>query len=254
MMDYDLHIHTVYCGHAKHNTVEAICRQAEALGLSVIAITDHIYEPADREKIDIIRQEVAATAPSCRVLVGAEIDVDFRYTDGRLVLEDVDGLDYVIGGFHYVPTMGHYPWNPEQLGMPVEQFLELWQQSLLGVVSNAPIDTLAHPGRMLAACVALEDYFEYGLSVLRQAAAISARRQIAWELNDLTGQRLSAFGNDNWHRIYQVALEEGVRLVYGSDAHNPQSIGAQSYVQRWLAKLPADALRRPEEIIQRVKV
>ena len=132
MIDYDLHIHTAYCGHAKQMTVATICRQADALGLRLIAITDHIYEPANRGTIEQIRREVELAQPRCRVLVGAEIDVDYRCTDGRLVADDFDGLDYIIAGFHYVPTMGHYPWSIDERRMDIERFLEVWESSLLG--------------------------------------------------------------------------------------------------------------------------
>ncbi|MHC4290750.1 MAG: PHP domain-containing protein, partial [Planctomycetota bacterium] len=42
MIDYDLHIHTEYCGHAAGMTVAAVLRRVEELGLKTIAITDHI--------------------------------------------------------------------------------------------------------------------------------------------------------------------------------------------------------------------
>ena len=45
MINYDLHIHTKYCGHAPGMTVEAILRKADILGLETIAITSHIFDP-----------------------------------------------------------------------------------------------------------------------------------------------------------------------------------------------------------------
>lgn len=250
LFDYDLHIHTAYCGHAPTMTVEAICARADALGLRMIAITDHIFAPADHAVIERIRDEVAALRPQCRVLVGAEVDVDSDYADGRLVTDTLDGLDYVIAGFHYVPTMGHYPWSIQQRKMDIEPFLEVWESSLLGIVSNPKIHTLAHPGRMLAACTELEVYFEHGLAVLEKVAQLSAQNHIAWEVNELTGSRLPAYWQEQWYRIYQVALAAGVKLVYGSDAHMPESIGTHAFAESVLQKLPAGSLSRPEEIIR----
>lgn len=249
MINYDLHIHTEYCGHAPGMTVAAICRRAEELGLSAIAITDHIYEPKDIARIKQIRAEVRAYAPRCRVYIGAEVDVDADYTDGRLVTDALSGLDYVIGGFHYVPTVGHYPWSRDDRRLDEETFLEVWESTLLGVVSNPAIDTLAHPGRMLAACLDLDAHFEYGLSVLEKAARLSAKNAIAWELNELTGSRLSTYWQSQWHRVYEVALAAGVKLVYGSDAHSPAAIGMHAFVDRLLEKLPPNCLARPEEIV-----
>lgn len=250
MINYDLHIHTEYCGHAGGMTVKAIVRRAEELGLSCIAVTDHIFGPKGHAVIERIRADVKAVQPKLKVYVGAEIDVDADYTDGRLVTEDLDGLDYVIAGFHYVPTVGHYPWSREDRHLDEETFLEVWESSLLGIVSNPAIDTLAHPGRMLAACMDLDIYFEHGLSVFEKAAQLSVKNNIAWELNELTGHRLGAYWQEQWYRIYEVALDAGVKIIFGSDAHAPDAVGLCLFAESVLEKLPKDSLAQPEAIIE----
>ncbi|MHC5094131.1 MAG: PHP domain-containing protein [Planctomycetota bacterium] len=104
MLNYDLHIHTEYCGHATGMTVAAILKQAEAMGLSTIAITDHIFKQADHRVIEKIREDVAEYRSAIKVYVGAEVDVDPDYADGRLVTDDLDGLD--IGGESAASTRG----------------------------------------------------------------------------------------------------------------------------------------------------
>ncbi|MBL7214493.1 MAG: PHP domain-containing protein [Phycisphaerae bacterium] len=250
MLSYDLHIHTEYCGHAPGMTVAAICKQAARLGLSAIAITDHVFEHSDIAKIDKIRAEAKAFQGHCTVYIGAEVDVDADHADGRLVTETFDDLDYVIAGFHYVPTVGNYPRGPEDNSLSAEAFMEVWQTSLLGVVSNPQIDTLAHPGRLLASAVDLEVYFEDALCVLEKAAALSAKNHIAWELNELTGYRLDGYWQEQWWRIYRIALDAGVKLVYGSDAHAPETIGMHTFVDLVREKLPKHCLARPEEVMR----
>ena len=250
MLNYDLHVHTEYCGHAPGMTVAAICKQADTLGMSAIAITDHIFEHSDHVRIEKIRTEVKACQGHCRVYVGAEIDVNANYTDGRLVTETFDGLDIVIAGFHYVPTVGNLPHGPQDNSLDAETFIEVWASSLLGIVSSLQVDVLAHPGRLLAAAVDLDVYFEDALCVFEKAAVLSAKNKIAWELNELTGYRLGAYWQEQWWRIYDVALAAGVKLVYGSDAHTPQTIGMHNFVDMVREKLPKHRLARPEEIIR----
>lgn len=250
MIDYDLHIHTEYCGHAPGMTVAAVCRQADRLGLRAIAITDHIFAPCDHAKIETIRTEAKACQGRCKVYVGAEVDVDSDYTDGRLVTDALEGLDHVIAGFHYVPTVGNYPRGPQDNALAAEAFMEVWQSTLLGVVSNPKIHTLAHPGRLLAASVDLDVYFEDALAVFEKAAAMSAKNDIAWELNELTGYRLCGYWQEQWWRIYAVALEAGVKLVYGSDAHVPETIGSHTFVDIVREKLPTHRLARPEDVMR----
>jgi histidinol phosphatase-like PHP family hydrolase len=250
MIDYDLHIHTEYCGHAKGLTVELICRRAENMGLKAIAITDHIYGPESMAAIEKIRADLAAAHPKIKVYVGAEIDVDADFTDGRLTADIPSGLDYVIAGFHYVPTMGHYPWSIDDRRLDEETFLQVWESSLLGIVSQPGITTMAHPGRMLAACMDLDVYFEHGLAVLAKAAGISARNNVAWELNELTGHRLAPRWQNEWYRIYKVALEAGVKIIFGSDAHTTDWIAKQTFAELVLSRLPKGCLSRPEDIIR----
>ena len=249
MIDYDLHIHTEYCGHATGMTVQAILRQVERLRLKTIAITDHIYRPDDYAVIEKIRADVADHGPDIRVLIGAEIDVDGNYVDGRLVTDRLDGLDIVIAGFHYVPTVGNYPRCPQDNTLSDEQFMEYWISSLLGIVSNPRVDVLAHPARLLAAAMDLDVHFEDVLCVFEKAAALSAKNQIAWEINELTGSRLSPYWLSQWHRIFEIALNADVKIVYGSDAHTPEAIGVHKCTDTILAKLPKNCLSGPEEIL-----
>lgn len=250
MLDYDLHIHTEYCGHAGGMTVRAICKRADYLGLTAIAITDHIFQPSDRAKIEMIRAEAKACNTHCKVYVGAEVDVDAKHTDGRLVTDDLDGLDIVIAGFHYVPTVGNYPRAIEENTLGAEVFLEYWQSSLLGIVGNPKIGTLAHPGRLLAAAVDMDVHFDDSLCVFEQAAKLSAENNVAWELNELSGYRLSPYWQERWWQVSQIALDAGVKLVYGSDAHMPESIGTHNFVDLVREKLSQHTLARPEEILQ----
>ncbi|MHC4386006.1 MAG: hypothetical protein ACYSUG_03340, partial [Planctomycetota bacterium] len=184
------------------------------------------------------------------VIIGAEIDVDGNYADGRLVTETLDGLDVVIAGFHYVPTVGNYPHSPDDNSLDDDQFLEHWASSLLGIVSNSRVDVLAHPGRLLAATVDLDVHFEDALCVFEKAAVLSAKNKIAWELNELTGYRLLPQWLEQWYRIYEVAVDAGVKIIYGSDAHTPEAIGVHDCTDVILANLPKNCLAQPEEIIR----
>jgi histidinol phosphatase-like PHP family hydrolase len=61
---------------------------------------------------------------------------------------------------------------------------------------------------------------------------------------------LSPYWREQWYRIYEISLGAGVKLVYGSDAHTPSSIGTHDLVDEILKKLPKDCLISPEEIIR----
>lgn len=229
-------------------TIPAICARADSLGLDTIAITDHVFAPEDLSIIDRIAKEASVLKSACRVIVGAEIDVDASFSDGRLITDRLENIDYVVASIHYIPHIGNYPFSPSDSIHKPEDLLKYWSSTLLGVVSNPRIDTLAHPGRMIGSSMDLDIFFEDILAVFTEAAKISADNNIAWEINELTGPRFPQYYLDLWPRIYHAALAAGVKLIYGSDAHTPQYIAADDFTRSILKKLPKNSLSSPQTI------
>lgn len=242
MIPYDFHIHHELCGHAEGMTTRAIAERIDALGLEAAAVTDHLFSPRSIPRLEQIRREFAELDMCTRVLIGAEVDVDGRHTDGRLVTDDFGQFDYILAGFHYIPGVGNYPHGPEDCPLEPEEMFAVWRSSLLGVVSNPQIDALAHPGRLASVALDLDIFWDDMLGVFEEAAALSAKNDIMWELNELSGRKVPVKYHDNWHRIYEIALAAGVELIYGSDAHSPGEIGACAFVEKLLSKLPAGVL------------
>jgi histidinol phosphatase-like PHP family hydrolase len=81
--------------------------------------------------------------------------------------------------------------------------------------------------------------------------AASAKNRIAWEINELTGTRLSDYYRKRWHTIYKIALDAGVKLVFGSDSHSPEAMGQSAFAEEILSRLPAGALSDPDDILDR---
>lgn len=247
-LDYDLHIHTEYCGHAEEMSIEAILRRADELGLATICIADHIYSPNERLIPEKIRQEAARYKTNCRVLVGAEIDVAGGYCDGRLACTVPEGLDYCIAGIHYIPGPGNFPRSAADNNLEPRELLERWRSTMLGVFENDKVDVLAHPGRMIISALGLDEHFEAILDILRDVAPLAAENRTLWEINEHDKDKIPAGYQDKWHKVYEIALEAGVRVIYGSDSHFPYEIGGSKFTQMVLSKLPAGCLETPESI------
>ena len=237
MFNYDFHIHTELCGHAPGQTVEKILVRADELGLDTIAITDHIFTPADLGNIERIRVEVGKYKTSCRVIIGAEVDADRNFWDGRLGLDNRHGLDYIIGTIHYLPGTDVMPHCQPERPLSAEETFTRWRSMLLGLVANPLIDTLAHPAAMIANALPDDDFPQKVIDVFAEAAQISAASGIAWELNNLTGHKLTEAQKRQYHKILQFALDAGVPLVYCSDAHRPADIAGTSFVSTVIENL-----------------
>ncbi len=248
-INYDLHIHTEFCGHAKGTTVEKILQRADEIGLNAICIADHIYSPKEMSIPAKIKEQVNAAAKTkCRILVGAEIDVEGLYYDGRLVCPIPENLDYIIAGVHFIPGPGHYPWKIEDNTIGPDAFLERYHSTLIGILSNDKIDTLAHPGRMAATALDLDIYFAAVLDILRDVAPLAAKNKILWEINEHDKDKVPQPYHDKWHKVYEIGLEAGVGIVYGSDAHFTNEIGQSEFTLKILEKLPKGCLETPESL------
>lgn len=241
LFNYDFHIHTELCGHAPGQTVKKILLKADELGLETIAITDHVSIPEDMKNIDIIRSETQKYHSNCRVLIGAEVDVDRRYTDGRLVLDKRSGLDYIMGAIHYLPGTDILPHCNPSRPLTSEETFKRWRSTLLGLVANPIIDTLAHPTCMIANALPENTFTEKVMEVLAEAARISANNKVAWELNNNSKNKFTETQRKQYFRVMQLAIDAGARLVYGSDAHCPEDIGKTNFISKVASKLVGES-------------
>jgi len=248
MINYDLHIHTEYCGHAPGMTIEAIIAAAELRQLETIAITAHVFNEDDLQLIKKINDRVAGIDTYVKVIVGAEVDVDGARCDGKLITDKLDNIPYVLGSMHYIPTTMIYPSSPLDNPLEPDKFFRVWQSTLIGLVSNPRIDTLAHPGRLAGQSCDLDVFFDDMLAVFQQAAQLSVINNICWEVNELNERKVPADYHQRWNEIYETALDVGVKLVYGSDAHKPEDIGKQSFTKKTLQTTRNLHLKTPQSL------
>jgi histidinol phosphatase-like PHP family hydrolase len=215
----DGHIHTPfgYCAVDVHPT--PVRERFELLGIRRAVLVEHapqlylsdtqFWNAEHIEKPDAIRN--ARRNGTCRLdayrstmrefadtmfRVGLEAELN---RDGELTLleEDRKGWDRVLGAVHWVPS--NLPFST-----PAQQ--EKSFMILVEGLAAGGIDVLAHPFR----------YFHHKklarpTGLYRPVAKLLRERSIAAELNFHYNQPDPEF--------FRVCLEEGVRIVVGSDAH-----------------------------------
>lgn len=248
MINYDLHTHTQYSGHAEGTTVEMMLRRADEIGLGCIAITEHISSPADISLIEQIRADASQVKTKCRVVIGAEIDIDGNYSDGRLVTQVPAGLQYVLAGFHFIPGVNKYVHDRSDCLIAEKELFTRWSSTILGAVSNKNINTLAHPARLIAMSLDWHKWFVPTMEVFCKAAQISAANNIAWEINEGDGVYKLPQYVDLLVELYKAVVKEGVKLVYGSDAHGPGLLGNCEYATGILAAVGTESFIGPNDI------
>jgi DNA polymerase (family 10) len=197
----DLHMHTTESD-GKASAL-AMARGARAAGRAYVAITEHsesltIARGLTRERlrvhVDAIRKIDDVLAGEVRVLAGVETDI---LADGALdLVDELDGLDWVIGSVH------------SQLGMPGEEITK----RVVRAIESGKIDCLGHPtGRQLGVREPSALDMEPVLRALARAGA-------AIELNS-SPLRLDV--NEHWAA---AARDLGVPVVLNSDAHSVREL------------------------------
>ena len=217
LVDTHIHTHFAYCAEDIHPNESS--KRARLMGAKGIVYAEHaaqlylsepdywggrhIDEPeaiqnsrcSDFNRMPTYRSEMAGFR-SDYVQIGLEVECD-RKGDLTLLEEDRDGWDILLGAVHYLP--GNMAASTRM--QREESFLRVVDQ-----VTSLGIDVLAHPFRFF-----YKKKLPRPTDIYRPVAKLLRTRNIAAEINFHTNEPDPDF--------FRCCLEEGVRIVTGSDAH-----------------------------------
>lgn len=202
----DFHTHSIYSDGV--STIEEMALAAIARGYEYIAITDHsqglgVAGGLTPEDFARQRQEIARLnerLASFRILSGVELEIR---TDG-----DLDLPDEVLAQFDVVVAAIH-------LGLRQDE--EKMTSRMIAAMRNPHVHIIAHPtGRLLGQRESVAIDFE---AVVEEAATTGTMLEINAQPNrlDLDGE------------LARRAINEGVMLALGSDAHHAEGLGVMRF-------------------------
>jgi DNA polymerase (family 10) len=203
----DLQMHSTWSDGA--NSITELAEAATARGLEYILITDHSHSLGvagglTREELHDQQNEIRAVNDKMegkiRVLSGVETEIK---ADGSLDYPDesLAELDLVVASLHTGLRTGR----------------EKTTERMLAAIRNPHVDIIAHPtGRLIGQ----REGADLDLEAIFQAAAETGT---ALEIN--ADYRRLDLSDVHAHR----AVELGVKLSIGSDAHAAEGVGVLSY-------------------------
>jgi len=202
----DFHMHTLASD--GRGEIEEMAEAAQALGYAFICITDHSESsiiangqtPKRLTKQIEKIHKVDAKLKGITVLAGAEVDI---LADGKLDFDDalLADLDFAIGSIH------------SGLVGPRAKVIS----RTLKAMDNPYIACIGHPtGRLIGQREAMD---------LDMAAVIAhaAQTQTALEIN------ANPYRLDLKDTHCKMAVEKGVKLAIGTDAHSPAGLGLMAF-------------------------
>jgi histidinol phosphatase-like PHP family hydrolase len=235
--DYHIHTHHLKCADATMQVAD-ILRRAEALGLTSIAITDHLNRPEQLVLHERIRTELEALRPAIEVYFGVELTFFNTTAEVPYSAEarDALGFEVTLGGVHstYVATDDR------------ATIIALQHAHHLLTCNDPLVDVLVHPWWFASGEFQqkrlrwFEDMADIPEALHRELARTARATGTAIELNAMAiflNPRYSDRFKEDYRRYVRLLAEEGVRFALASDAHSLSDLGRTSVVEDLLADL-----------------
>ena len=219
---YDFHIHTKYlgCGNATME-VPAILKECERLGVTALAITDHLNSLDRLPPHRHIRRDILQADTELEVYFGVELNFtgcDEGFPFSAEVKEEY-GFQFTIGGIHGT-YLGEYD---------LKKLVDIQQRHHLRTCEDTLVDVLVHPYWF-----AKSEFDEHGWPWFDSMKAIpeAYTRELAQASRDTgTAIEINACANlanptysDTYKREYAdylaILAEEGAVFAFASDAHD----------------------------------
>ena len=248
-MKANYHTHTSRCGHAE-GTDEQYVRAALSQGFDVLGISDHVpwpyktsfTNPGVRMLISQIDEYLSSVRTlkekyvgQMEILAGFECEHFPQYMDWLADMAKEKQIDYLILGNHYDQTdeTGMY-FGLCTTGTQLRRYVE----STVKGIESGLFAYLAHPDLFLRR---YQPFDENCRAAARDLARACAQYALPMEYN-VHDRYLAPMT----HRVsyphpefFEIAAQEGVKMIIGLDAHEPQELSDPTQwdlAQRELAK------------------
>jgi len=234
MLKIDLHIHTIYSGHA-YGTFYDILKEAKSKKMDMIAVTDH--GPSLVGSANIIHFKMGYRAPKdyegMKILWGCEANIISK--DGTIDLDEktIEKLDILLVGLH-----NETPYKDLGINGNTE--------SIINCFKRYPIHIFTHPTTI---------YYKYDTDKVFQAACDN---DILLELNLSSLMKLEQGHHrenlDYLKKMIEIVKKNKKKIIINSDAHFLSEIGEDAILKKYWneLKLNDDLIinNHPEELMQ----
>jgi len=234
MIPHDYHLHSHHSCDSKATMAEQ-CASAVAKGLPEIGISDHFdLHPLDEcagyfrlaewaAEFDRVRAEFAG-----RLIVraGIEIGEPHIYRAEAQALLSQYSFDYALGSLHWVGAESIF--DPAYFARPAAEAFGLYFEELERMTRAGGFDILSHFDVVVRR--GLSVYGEYEprryAEIIRAVLKNCIERGIALDINSQGLRRQYGVLTPNVEVLKWYVELGGERVTLGSDAHEPQDIGA----------------------------
>lgn len=253
-MKTNYHTHTARCGHAVGTDAQYVQAAIEQ-GFDVLGFSDHVPWPYESgfahphvrmaveqmdEYIASLRALRAQTAGRLELLIGFECEYFPAYMGWLADMKAEKGLDYLIFGNHYEETDegGFYFGNAGTAA-----HLRRYVDSAVKGMETGLFSYLAHPDLFMRRYPIFDENCRAAARELCQACK---QNHLPMEYNLHDRYRLGKLNGNGYPNaeFFEIAYDEGVEIIVGLDAHEPQEIADPREYDRAMAETESFGARR----------
>ena len=248
-MKANYHTHTARCGHADGTDEQYVLAAVEA-GYDILGFSDHVpwpyhsgfANPHVRMTVNRLPDYLASVrglrekyAGKIRVLAGFECEYFPAYMAWLAEMKEREQLDYLILGNHYELTdeNGMYYGHCKTAAQ-----LSAYVANTVRGVETGMFAYLAHPDLFMRSYGRFDDDCRAAARDLAQACR-AAGLPMEYNVHDRYIAHLTGRISYPHPEFFEIAASEGVKIIIGIDAHEPQELSDSAQwdrAQRELAR------------------
>jgi putative hydrolase len=203
MIQFDLHVHTIFSPCGIHTVLELL-EHAKNLGMKGFAVTDHGQTLGGRLNNPFF-ERFKSPSPNIKILKGIECNL----------LDDKGKIDFPREYAKYIDVtlLGLHPNTPRKLG------IDVYTNMLIAAIRKNPcVDIITHPN---------DDIYPVDYSRLAREAKVAG---VAVELNN-SKIMLARTEIESAYKLVKACLEEGCCMAVNSDTHAIHELGLDDSVR-----------------------
>ena len=214
MFEFDPHTHSIASGHASTSTITDLAKQASAMGLSMIGITDHGPATVCSSRASYFRNLAYAPKKRCGIDILYGVELNILDYNGTVDLEDeiLEHLDYAIISMH---TQNIKPGTVEEN-------------------TFAYVNAMVHPKvKIVGHCDDTKFPVDY------EAIVIAAKHYgVLLEINNssLSPNGYRGDVKENIRTLLEACKKHNHPIVLSSDSHGAANVGAFQYAMEMIRK------------------
>jgi histidinol phosphatase-like PHP family hydrolase len=170
--------------------------------------------------------------------LGAEIDADPNCRDGRLLLNNLEGIEVILGSTHYLPLLSQMWFEIDELSPENNATIyQEWLSWIKNIAKNPAVNVLAHPGTEVVAIGAMDWFDRDVIADFAEVLQVCREHNTAIEFNVLVARKISSIQLLGYIDMVATAIDMGVKISLGSDSHTLPQIGDFTWIDEITEKI-----------------